>query len=244
MMRGLFVTGAGTDVGKTTVAAGLLRMLRAQGLDAVPMKPVQTGARRDEDGTLNAPDLDVSLAAAGLSPDAAERARMSPCLFEPACSPHLAARLYGRLIDAGTIFAAAQWLSARHDALVVEGAGGVLVPIGEGRTMADLMVCLAMPVVLVSPGGLGAINHALLSIEAIRSRGLRLLGVVMTETHRVPEVSRYIHEDNVRTIAEAGKTKILARIPYLGTSPDWAAIDTALGGCQDILEYEEETNSP
>jgi dethiobiotin synthase len=243
-MRGLFVTGTGTDAGKTVTAAGFLRLLRERGLDAVPMKPVQTGARRDADGTFSAPDLEVSLNAAGLSPTPAERGRMAPFLYEPPCSPHLAARLYGRPIDPGAILDAAEWLSSRHDALVVEGAGGVLVPIGEHLTMADLMARLALPVVLVSPGGLGAINHALLSIEAIRSRGLRLLGVVMTETRPVPEVSRYIHEDNARTIAEAGRTTILARIPYLGRSPDWTAVDTALGGCRDIPVERGEVASP
>ena len=243
-MQGLFVTGPGTDVGKTVTAAGFLRLLRSRGIDAVPMKPVQTGSKRDADGTWNSPDLDVSLAAAHLSADAADRARMAPFLFEPACSPHLAARLYGRPIDTGAILEAAEWLSARHDALVVEGAGGVLVPIDGRRTMVDLMVLLALPVVLVSPGGVGAINHALLSIEAIRSRGLRLLGVVMTETHPVPEVSRYIHEDNARTIAEAGRTKILAHIPHLGHSPDWTGVDTALGGCRNIPLDRGEVSSP
>lgn len=235
-MRGLFVTGTGTDAGKTVAAAGFLRLFRSRGIDAVPMKPVQTGARRDEDGTLSAPDLDRSLAAARLSPNAAERALMAPFLYEPACSPHLAARLYGRPVDPDAILAAAEKLAARHDALVVEGAGGVLVPIDERRTMADLMARFGLPVVLVSPGGLGAINHALLSIEAIRSRGLRLLGVVMTETRPVPEVARYIHEDNARTIAEAGRTRILARIPYLGPAPEWAAVDAALSGCFGILD--------
>jgi dethiobiotin synthetase len=110
--------------------------------------------------------------------------------------------------------------------------------------MADLMTMLALPVVLVSPGGLGAINHALLSIEAIRARGLRLLGVVMTETRPIPEVSRYIHEDNARTIAETGRTTILARIPFLGHPPDWDAVDTALGGCRNLPIERGEVASP
>lgn len=243
-MRGLFVAGTGTGVGKTVAAAGLLRMLRGIGLDAVPMKPIQTGSKHDADGTWHSPDLEVSLAAAGLSPGGEERTRMAPFLYEPPCSPHLAARLYGRPIDTGVILESAEWLASRHDALVVEGAGGVLVPIGGHRTMADLMGMLALPIVLVSPGGLGAINHAMLSIEAIRSRGLRLLGVVMTETRPVPDVSRYVHEDNARTIAEAGRTTILARIPYLGRSPDWTAVDTALGGCRDIPVERGEVASP
>ena len=233
-MKGLFITGTGTDVGKTVAAAGLLRGLRARGLDAVPMKPVQTGARHDPDGSWNAPDLDLSLNAAGLAPPHAERLRMAPYLYEPPCSPHLAARLYGRPVDPAVILESAEWLAARHDALVVEGAGGVLVPLDERRTMADLMVFLGFPVVLVSPGGLGAINHALLSIEAIRARGLRLLGVVLVEKRPVPDVARYVHEDNARTIAELGRTTILARIPFLGHPPDWAGVDAALGGCMDL----------
>ena len=102
-MRGLFVTGTDTNVGKTVVAAGLLRRARSAGIDAVPMKPVQTGALR-EGGRLVAPDLECCLRAAGLSAsDEEERSRMCPFLFEPACSPHLAGRMVGREVELAAI---------------------------------------------------------------------------------------------------------------------------------------------
>ena len=90
MIPGLFITGTDTDVGKTYVTAGLLRFLREQGADCVPMKPVQTGA---VGGAV--PDLDACLAAAGLAPDEAERSLMAPFCYEPPCSPHLAGRMAG-----------------------------------------------------------------------------------------------------------------------------------------------------
>jgi dethiobiotin synthetase len=155
---------------------------------------------------------------------------MAPFLFEPACSPHLASRLCGRPVDVDRILACARRLAARRYALVVEGAGGVLVPIDESRTMLDLMAALRLPVVLASPGGLGAINQALLSLEAIRGRGLRVAGVVLNETRPVPEGDRFLHDDNARAIAEFGRTTVLARIPFLGERPDWKAMDPYLAG--------------
>jgi dethiobiotin synthase len=236
MSGGLFIAGTGTSVGKTLVAAGLLRRLRARGVDAVPMKPVQTGALRRADGSWLAPDLELALSAAGLTVDAETRAHLSPFCYAPACSPHLAARIEGRPIELDRIAASAQWLAQRHGALVVEAAGGVLVPLGEGALMVDLMARLALPVVLVSPSGLGALNHALLSLEALRARGLAVLGVVLCDTAPASAEDRYIREDNGRAIAEIGRTRVLARVPYLGDPVAWPSVDRWLSGCVEALE--------
>ncbi len=228
MSQGLFVVGTGTSVGKTAVAAGLLRMLRALGVDAVPMKPVQTGAALRADGTWEAPDLETALSAAGLSVDAAEKERMAPCCYEPACSPHLAARLAGRPVDLGRIEEAARWLAARHQTLVAEAAGGVLVPLGPSALTVDLVARLGFPALLVSPSGLGAVNHALLSLEALRARAVRVLGVVLCDTAPPSEDERFIREDNALAIAEWGRTRVLARVPYFGERVDWPALDSRL----------------
>ena len=135
--QGVFITGTDTGVGKTLVTAALLFVLRARGVDAVPMKPVQTGATR-RSGHWRSPDLDFSLAAGGLHPGALEYARMAPCCFAKACSPHLAAAVAGRRINFRRINACLRSLQARHAMVVVEGAGGVCVPIQGRQTMLDL----------------------------------------------------------------------------------------------------------
>ncbi len=227
-MRGLFVTGTDTNVGKTLVAAGLLRRARRAGLDAVPMKPVQTGASR-EGGRLLAPDLEYCLRAAGLVVPDQERARMCPFLYEPACSPHLAGRMAAREVELAPIFDAAAQLAAAHDAVIVEGAGGVLVPLNERQTMLDLMRVLALPVVLVARGTLGTINHTLLALVALRATGLRVLGVVLNDGEATAR--DFVREDNPLAIARFGAVPILAEIPYLGdlAAPEaWERVDREL----------------
>ena len=239
MIRGLFITGTDTGVGKTVVAAGVLRRLRAAGLDAVPMKPVQTGAAAGPDGP-RAPDLDFCLRAAGLSAGADEYARMCPYLYEPACSPHLAGRLAGRDVRIDHIVTAAEALAADHDAVVVEGAGGVLVPIDERRTLLDLMGELALPVLLVARGGLGTINHTLLSLRAIRSAGLTVAGVVINDAG--PCEDDFIRRDNARAIEQFGEVEVLGDIPFapeMGADEPaaaaWERLDGHLGGLGRIL---------
>jgi dethiobiotin synthetase len=133
MIRGVFVTGTDTGVGKTRIVAGLVRRLRAAGVDAVPMKPVQTGATRDGAGRLVAPDLEEVLAAVGLDLLDGERDDLAPYRYEPACSPHLAVRLTGRPIDLERIAACAARAAARRAALVVEGAGACSFRSGRRR---------------------------------------------------------------------------------------------------------------
>lgn len=227
MIRGVFVTGTDTGVGKTRIAGGLLRRLRAAGIDAVPMKPVQTGAGRDARGRLLSPDLDELLAACGLSVTDAERDELSPYRFEPACSPHLAARLAGRPIALATITAAAARLSARHGSVVVEGAGGILAPLGPARTVLDLAAALALPTVVVGRAGLGTLNHVLLTLAALRGRGVPVAGVVLNEVEPADEASRFVREDNARTLEERG-ARVLARVPFCPEDP--AALDRALAG--------------
>ena len=239
MIRGLFITGTDTGVGKTVVAAGLLRRLRAEGLDAVPMKPVQTGGTPGPAG-LHAPDLETCLRAAHLRADAEEYARMCPYLYEPACSPHLAGRLAGSAPDVGGIVEAAEALAARHDALIVEGAGGVLVPINERDTMLDVMKALALPVVLVARGGLGTINHTLLSVRAVREAHLRLLGVVVIDA--AAGERDFVRGDNPAAIEQFGEVKVLCDVPHIpqldGAEPPeeaWRQLDRHLAGLGEIL---------
>ncbi len=228
MTRGVFVTGTDTGVGKTWIAAGLVRRLRAAGVDAVPMKPVQTGGDRDAAGRLAAPDLEAVLAAAGLAVSEEERADLCPYLYEPACSPHLAARLAGRPIELERIAAAAARLSARRAAVVVEGAGGVLVPLGPVWTMLDLAARLGLPAVVVARAGVGTLNHALLTLGALRRARVTVAGVVLNEAAGAAATPALVRDDNARTLEERGAARVLARVP--SCRGDLAALDAALAG--------------
>jgi dethiobiotin synthetase len=224
-MPGVFVTGTDTGVGKTRIAGGLVRRLRAEGVRAVPMKPVQTGAVRDVRGRLRAADVDEALAIAGLSLSEEEREGLATYLFEPACSPHLAARLAGVTIDLARIAAAAERLARRHGAIVVEGAGGVLVPLGPAATMLDLAGLLGLPAVVVGRAGLGTLNHVLLTVDALRRRAVRVAGVVLNEAEPPDEANGWIRDDNARALEERG-VPVLARVPH--GPHDLAALDAAL----------------
>jgi len=209
---GLFVTGTDTDVGKTVVAAALTAVLRARNVDAVPMKPVQTGCRR-AGRRLVAPDLEFCLAVCGLRATVAEKERMAPYRFAPACSPHLAARRAGRRIGFARVRKRYGELAADHAFVVVEGAGGVMVPVAGKRLMTDMMHTLGVPVVLVARSGLGTINHTLLSVEALRRSGLDVLGIVFNDVPaRGPA---HIARDNKRTIARLSGLPVLGHLPRL-----------------------------
>jgi dethiobiotin synthetase len=162
--RGVFVTGTDTGVGKTVVAAALLRAAAGAGLRAVGMKPVAAGV-----------DADVAaLAAAGNV--AAPRTATNPYAFAPAIAPHLAAERAGVAIDVARIAAAYATLAAAADLVVVEGAGGALVPLGPRHDMLDVAATLGLPVLLVVGIRLGCLNHALLTALAVSARGLDFAG--------------------------------------------------------------------
>jgi dethiobiotin synthase len=236
MISGIFVSGTGTGVGKTMITAGVLRYLLKQGAPAMVMKPVQTGCRRSPDGLLRAPDAEFVLRAAGVTADPETAAHIAPYCFEPACSPHLAARMAGQSITMVRILNSAEWLSRRYQPLVIEGAGGLAVPLNERELMLDLIAELALPVLLVGHSGLGTINHTLLSVEALRRRDIRVAGIVLNETQPVFPTERYIHDDNLRTIAEMGEIASVTRIPYLGQPSRMELLDVSLGSAPFLRE--------
>ena len=239
MNRGIFITGTDTGVGKTLVAAGILRWLREQRIDAVPMKPVQTGARREGD-KLVAPDLEFCLSAAGLKPSDSELKLMLPYAYEPACSPHLAGRLAGNYLKIPEIVRCARKLLEKHQAIVVEGAGGILVPLNERQTMLDLMAELNYPVVLVARFGLGTINHTLLSVRVLKSAGLDLIGVVFNRTEPPRAQNELIEEDNPEAIAAFGDVPVLGKLGYFKklnpvSVKVWQSYKTNMSGFEAIL---------
>jgi dethiobiotin synthetase len=174
MRRDFFVTGTDTGVGKTLVSAALLRALRRQRRVVAGMKPVASGCVAGADGLRNEDAL--TLQAESSHPWPYEV--INPYAFEPAIAPELAAREAGTDVSPDCIVSAFGRLQARTDVVIVEGAGGFLVPLGPGLSFADLPSILGLEVILVVGLRLGCVNHALLTAEAVRHRGLALAGWV------------------------------------------------------------------
>jgi len=202
--RGYFVTGTDTGVGKTVVACALVRALRAAGRDVGVMKPAETGV--GPDGPLDAQAL---RAAAGASDPLEE---ICPVQLALPAAPSVAAEDEGAGVDLARIRKALDGLAARHDTMVVEGAGGLLVPLAPGFTMADLATELGLPMLLVARAALGTINHTLLSLEAIEARGLALAGVVVS--HATGPLSD-ADAKNLGALREALGPRLLGEIPPL-----------------------------
>ncbi|MEO8303847.1 MAG: dethiobiotin synthase [Betaproteobacteria bacterium] len=172
MTRGLFVTGTDTGVGKTVVAALLLRALADARHRAVGMKPVAAGLAAGESVSADVKSL---IEAANVEAPIAD---VNPFSFDLAAAPELAARMHGAWIDLDRIVSAYARLAAVADAVIVEGAGGVLVPLTSRSDMLDIPARLGLPVILVVGIRLGCLNHALLSALAINARGIRFAGWV------------------------------------------------------------------
>lgn len=210
--QGFFVVGTDTGVGKTLVAAALIRVFVRLGYRSVGMKPVAAGAE-SHDGIWMNEDV-VRLRAAGnvdAPPDL-----VNTYLFREAIAPHIAADHKGVAIEVPRIRAAYEALAQQAEVVVVEGAGGLLVPLSESRDMADLAVALNLPVVLVVGMRLGCLNHALLTSEAMTARGLRLAGWVANRLD--PDMAAYA--ENLAALARRLPAPLLAELPYqAGFSP-------------------------
>ena len=167
----IFITGTDTGVGKTRVAAMLVRALRAAGLDAVGFKPICCGGREDAEMLVDA------------SGGAAELNDVNPVWLRPPVAPYTAAMIEGRMVDVALVREKFAQLRAAHAAVIVEGAGGWLVPVTRDFSMADLAAEFALPVLVVAANRLGVINHTLLTIAAIRASGLMCAGVVLNHPH-------------------------------------------------------------
>ncbi len=211
---GVFVTGTGTEVGKTVVAAALARTLSASGASVAVFKPAVTGL--EDPGE---PDHELLRRAAGSAQSDAE---IAPYRYGPPASPHLAAALAGEEIDPNRLRSAAAAAGAEADELVCEGVGGLLVPLAAGYAVRDLAVDLGLPLVIAAPPGLGTINHTLLTLEAARSAGLAVAMVALTPW---PDTPTEVEASNRETIADLGEVRV-ETVPMLDLSDTrgWPAL--------------------
>jgi dethiobiotin synthetase len=221
MTRGVFVTGTDTEIGKTLIAAGLLHAYRRLGLRAVGMKPAAAGCHETADGWKN-DDVETLRAASNAEAPADE---VNPYLFREWIAPHIAAAHHGVEIALDLIAARFDALARRADAVVVEGAGGFLVPLNEREDFGDLARRLGLPVVITVGMRLGCINHALLTQEAILARGLRLAGWVANRID--PGMSAY--EENLAALEARMRAPLLGVVPWMAR-PDAAQTRLALPG--------------
>jgi dethiobiotin synthetase len=211
---GVFVTGTGTEIGKTVVAAALARTLANDGSRVAVFKPALTGmdefpgydeaAAKSAESIADLPDHAILRVAARSSQTDDE---IAPYRFDPPMSPHLAAGLAGVEIDPDRVIKAARAAAAGVDWVVCEGAGGLLVPLSPTWTMRSFAVELGYPLVIVSPPGLGSINHTLLTVEAARSVGLKVAAIVLNPWPAEPTP---IEADNRETIANLSGVPVLA----------------------------------
>ena len=214
-MSGVFVTGTDTGAGKTVVACTLARALNAAGVDVGVLKPAETGV--GEDGPLDA----LALREAAGCDDPLDD--VCPLRFAMPAAPTVAAAAEGRSVDAGAILAAYARIRERHGFVVVEGAGGLLVPASAELDMAGLAAALDLPILIAARAALGTINHTLLTLEAAERRGLALAGVVVSHTAGVLSDA---DSSNLAALRASLGTRLLGEIPPLApgevpAAPAW-----------------------
>ena len=203
---GFFVTGTDTEVGKTLIAGALILKLREAGVQAAGFKPVVAGTYIDSSGQKLNEDLETLRIASGFN---SQEQSLCPYILDEAAAPHLVAKKNDIYLDPSIILGDLHSLSQQFEVVVVEGAGGFLVPLNEQEDLGDLAQAIDLPVVLVVGMRLGCINHALLTCEAIQSRQLTIAGwVANTLSEEMP-----LLEENIQTL----KDRIFA--PFLGAIP-------------------------
>lgn len=208
MSQAYFIAGTDTDVGKTTIAAGLLHAARLQGLSTLGAKPVASGCTMTAKGLRNS-DAQALIDESSIKLDYQQ---VNPFAFEPAIAPHVAAREAGVALEVAALARAMRHvLDQRADFTLVEGAGGWRVPLSDQANLSDLAIALKLPVILVVGVRLGCINHALLSAEAIARDGLQLAGWVANVIE--PRTARL--EENLASLAERLPAPCLGRVPKL-----------------------------
>jgi dethiobiotin synthetase len=208
MSQAYFIAGTDTDVGKTTIAAGLLHAARLQGLSTLGAKPVASGCLMTAKGLRNS-DAQALIDESSIKLAYEE---VNPFAFEPAIAPHVAAREASVALEVTVLAKAMRHvLEQGADFTLIEGAGGWRVPLSNHANLSDLAIALKLPVILVVGVRLGCINHALLSAEAIARDGLQLAGWVANIIE--PRTSRL--EENLASLAERLPAPCLGRVPKL-----------------------------
>jgi len=209
MHKGIFITGTDTGVGKTFVAAGIIKAMREMGINVCPMKPFETGCKM-RGGKLYPEDSLKLIEAAGINEPLD---LINPYRFRKPLAPAVASEIEGVAISKRKIFAAYKQLLKKYDFTIVEGVGGIMVPVYKKYLCIDLINDLNVPVIIVSKAGLGTINHTLLTIDAARRRGIDVQGVVINNASG--DGKDLSKKSNPVIIEGLGGIPVLGIIPYL-----------------------------
>lgn len=226
MRRAIFVTATDTNIGKTVMASAIALGLKERGIDCGVMKPVQCAGNDAaflKKISRTRESLDV----------------INPFYFKRPLSPHLASRLEKRRVSIKKIIRCYELLRKRHEFLIVEGAGGLLVPVTEKFLIADLIKKMNLEIVIVARAGLGTINHTLLTIEAAKSRGIGIVGVIFNQNSKGKIT--ICEKDNPLIIYKRSRVRNLGFIPFLQMQQSYTSIK-ALSKITQLLDIESILN--
>jgi dethiobiotin synthetase len=230
-MRGLFITATDTGAGKTFVAAMIARALRASGLVVRACKPVATGAEWIDGRWLSDDTRLLAEATAEAKYD-----RITPWAFPTPAAPPVAARLAGASLRLDDLVAAVREREAPGATVLVEGIGGLLCPLTDEETVADLATALDLPLLIVARRSLGTLNHTLLTLEAARARRLRMAGVVICET---TPVAGKAEETNVEELRRRISVPLVAVISHQSDGMPWKPPEVDWGRVIDETQYSQ-----
>ncbi len=209
-MKSIFVTGTDTGVGKTVVAAGIAAAMKRRGANVGVMKPIATGGKR-RGGSIVSADAEFLIEAAGVR-DPMEL--VNPVCLEPALAPNLAAKIAHKPVEIPAVWKAYKVLRSMHELLVVEGAGGLMVPILDRYFVADMAQRLRLPLVVVTRPTLGTINHTALTVLAARQWGLEVVGLVVNYAERIK--IGVVERLNPAALESACNVPVLGEVPHFG----------------------------
>lgn len=207
--QGFFITGTDTGVGKTVVTAAILSWLRHQGKNTGVMKPIETGVDGDCNSAAHSDALFL-MEAGGIEDDLSE---VCPVRLQPAASPYQAALIENRPVEMQAILAAYRKLAGKYDWMLVEGIGGVRVPITRDTGLVELMRDIALPAVVVTRHQLGTINHTLMTLDTLKQNGIPVKGVVFNRTG--PGELDAVEQDQPRILTELSGIPVLGEFPFI-----------------------------
>jgi dethiobiotin synthetase len=229
-IKGVFITGTDTDVGKTVIAAGLAAALRRRGRAAVYFKPIQSGCP-EEGGRLIPTDARFARDLAGL---AEPLELLAPVALRLPLAPGVAAAREGVPVDLGRVAASLRELAGRYDFFVVEGAGGLYVPlIDTSFLVLDLIRWLKLPLLVVARAGLGTINHTALTVMAARHAGIEVAGIIL---NRYPKAPILAEQTNPAVIEAITARPILAQVPEIANLNETAGRETLVAAMAEVCE--------
>ncbi len=203
MSKSVFITGTDTNVGKTVITACIASSLLRKGKSVAVYKPVQCGNLLK--GRIKSPDLALVRKLSGIS----QNCLFNDYSFEFASSPHLAAEIENKKVDISNIKKHLKKISKKFDYILIEGAGGLIVPLTRHYTVLDLIKELSAPVLVVARAGLGTINHTSLTIRALKSKNIKTIGIIMNYFK-----GSEIEEDNKKIIYQLNEVPIIGAVPF------------------------------